>query len=83
MQGIDNRTGPHPSLIARDIRRVHGMRQEGLTAPEIARAIGVSTRTVYRYLSAYLVTVPVASYPLTFIIYPGRLPVRVDDGARV
>lgn len=55
MIGVDNRTGPYPSLIARDIRRIHALRSGGQSAPQIAEIVGVSTRTVWRYLSDYLV----------------------------
>ena len=76
--GRDNRTGPYPSLTARDIRRVHGLRRTGLTGPEIAESMGISTRTVWRYLAAYLVTTTVGKHPVTFIVYPGRRPVLVE-----
>jgi len=76
--GRDNRTGPYPSLTARDIRRVHGLRAQSMTGPEIAAAMGISTRTVWRYLAAYLVTTTVGAYPITFIVYPGRRPVLVE-----
>jgi len=78
MIGVDNRTGPHPSLTARDIRRVHVLSAQGSTGPEIARVLGVSVRTVRRYLRAYLVTQTVAGHPLTFIVYPGKRPVLID-----
>lgn len=82
MIGVDNRTGRHPSLVARDIRRIHEMRAAGATAPQIASAVNVSVRTVWRYLGAYLVHETIAGHPMTFLIYPGRRPVVIDGDLR-
>lgn len=79
MRGVDNRTGRYHSLVARDVRRIHAMRRGGQTVPEIARALEISTRTVYRYLAAYIVTQTVAGHRMSFLVYPGRRPVVLDE----
>jgi DNA invertase Pin-like site-specific DNA recombinase len=42
--------GRQPGFRKSKPHRALQLREKGLTAPEIAQAIGVSVRTVYRYL---------------------------------
>lgn len=79
MIGVDNRTGPQPALVARDIRRIHRLKAAGATVPQIAEVMAVSKRTVYRYLESYLVTKVVAGHALTFLVRPGRQPVLLTE----
>lgn len=50
MIGLDNSLGPFPALDDRERRAVVVAYLRGTPAAELARAYGVSVRTVYRYL---------------------------------
>lgn len=80
MIGLDNHTGPVPALTARDIAQIQAMRamRPRPSAGEIGRAFGVTSRTVYRYLQAELVTAYVAGWDLTFLVRNGQRPVLLE-----
>lgn len=82
MIGVDNRTGPHPSLAVRDVQRTHDLLERGATISQVAEVMQVSKRTVYRYRDARLVRQRIAGYPLVFLLYPGRRPVLIEGRAR-
>jgi hypothetical protein len=75
MVGLDNLTGPTPSLVLEDIERLQAMRAQGMPNAEVARALGVSVRTVQRYRQVQLVHAEVAGHVLPFIVWrPGARP---------
>lgn len=48
-------TGRKPGTTKANPQRAKQLKQQGLTAPEIAKAMGASLRTVWRYLERKLV----------------------------
>lgn len=78
MIGVDNYTGPHPSLDARDVRRLLAMRKAGWRAQEVARALDISVRSVHRYNHARIESAIVGDWRLVFMLRPGSPPALLE-----
>lgn len=80
MTGLDNLTGPVPSLDDHDLGRLLRALAAGTPVAACARAFGVTRRTVYRYRGARLERVQVGNHELVFVVYAdGRPPVQVSQ----
>lgn len=81
MIGLDNRTGPMPALLAKDVERL--IRAANTTRPaELARAYGISVRSVYRYRSSRVEWVEVDGHRIAFLCRPGHPPVVLATRSR-
>lgn len=79
MIGVDNKVGPELALDDVDLRRLLASLEAGTKPRDVARAFGLSVRTVYRYRTVRLETVDVAGHRFTFVVFrdPKRRPVPV------
>lgn len=76
MIGRDNMGGPRPSLVLEDVLAIQAVRSGNA---ELARAYGISVRTLYRYKRAKVVEVDVLGHTIGFVQWrPGQVPRQID-----
>lgn len=87
MTGLDNWTGPSPTLVAEDVERL--LRAMDARPPRtygydrgtrgIADGFGIAIRTVYRYWPGRVEWVEVDGYRIPFLCRAGCRPVLLDS----
>lgn len=78
MIGHDNLTGPEPALDDVDLQRVvRALASPGVSVVALARAYGVSARTMYRYRGCTVEHHTIGGQHVAYLCRPGRKPVPV------